>query len=93
MLSAVPVATLFGSLSPTVEQDDVRELVDALRKGSRPDRLQDKLDTLADAAQLSDVAGLPEGQPGANSATPSRRCSPRTAVRWRLRGTCTTSSA
>ncbi|MGI8537401.1 MAG: ImmA/IrrE family metallo-endopeptidase [Mycobacteriales bacterium] len=64
VLTAVPVATLFGSLSPAVDHEDLQELVRALRASSRPDGLLARLDGLAAAADRADVVGLPEGQAG-----------------------------
>jgi hypothetical protein len=64
VLTAVPVATLFGSLSPAVTHDDVQQLVKALRSSSRPDRLLARLDGLAAAADQAEVGGLQDGQAG-----------------------------
>jgi Zn-dependent peptidase ImmA (M78 family) len=64
VVEAVPVATLFGSLSPDVTRDDVGRLIDALRSAASPGELLPALDALAESADPADFAGLQDGQAG-----------------------------
>ncbi len=64
VLMATPVATLFGSLSPTIVRSDLQALVAGLRDVVPAPRLIDRLDELAKVAPAGDYRGLPDGEAG-----------------------------
>ncbi len=64
MLAAVPVATLFGSLSPNVAAEDVGQLIGVLRKAAAPSGLDETLDALAEKARADEFTDLGDGEAG-----------------------------
>lgn len=64
VLAAVPVATLFGSLTPNVAAEDVGRLIGVLRNAAAPPGLNETLDALAEKARADDFADLGDGEAG-----------------------------
>ena len=64
VMVATPVATLFGSLSPVVEHDDVQTMVSCLRQATPAPSLLRELDRLAAAYHADDYRVLPPGEAG-----------------------------